>query len=161
MHITLKDHWQFHQWRVSEITAWISALNPEILTEKNEGTFGSLDLLVRHLYFAEWVWYRRLKGDSGPFQVDELIPMLEICVKWREISALWAEEVDTAHERTMTYRNLSGDFFSSHISEVMMHLVDHASYHTGQLMTTARMRGITPIHTGYIHYRRIFNEQQT
>ncbi len=159
MHITLKDHWQFHMWRVSEITAWVPTLDLAKLAEKNEGTFGSIDLLVRHLYFAEWVWYRRLKGDSGPFHVDESLEIQEMCMKWREISALWEKEIETAHEQTMTYRNLSGDFFSSHISEVMMHLVDHASYHTGQVMTAARMKGITPIHTGYIHYRRILNGQ--
>ena len=155
MHITLKEHWQFHAWRVSEIVAFIATLDENVLTEKNEGTFGSVDGLVRHLFFAEWVWHRRLQGDSGPFRVDENISLLELGVHWIKMTELWAKEVDAAHERKMIYRNLNGEPYSNTVSEVMMHLVDHATYHTGQMMTTLRMKGVKPLHTGYIHYRRI------
>lgn len=155
MQITLQAHWQFHLWRVSLLAAWIPGLDFQTMEAINKEASQAAERQVRHLYFAEKVWYHRLHGEGTAFSMDETIPLPELCSFWKVVTSKWAEEAETAHTKKMAYKNLSGEPFTNLVSEVMMHLVDHATYHTGQLMSQVRQAGVTPIHTGYIHYRRL------
>ncbi len=58
----------------------------------------------------------------------------------------------------IAYKNIAGDPFTSSIEDILMHLVNHATHHRGQVMQLVRQGGGSPESTDYIGYTRIAHQ---
>ena len=58
---------------------------------------------------------------------------------------------DEALEDGVAYRNSKGEFWTSTVTDILMHVVLHAAYHRGQIAAAIREAGGTPAYTDYIH----------
>jgi len=79
-------------------------------------------------------------------------------VKWGEIEALLLDYVNgltpAEIDRVLEYRNLKGTVFHDPIGNILQHLVNHGSYHRGQITTLLRQLGATPVSTDMIGFYR-------
>jgi uncharacterized damage-inducible protein DinB len=71
----------------------------------------------------------------------------------------WINWVDDAREEMLSenlaYKNLKGDPFVQPVSEILLHLPNHGTYHRGQLVTMLRQLGVEKIpQTDYILFSR-------
>ena len=67
----------------------------------------------------------------------------------------WAEKLEPAGwDRIVPYRNIKGESFKSPVWQIVLHVVNHASYHRGQITTMLRQLGHTPVGTDLITYYR-------
>jgi len=62
------------------------------------------------------------------------------------------DEIDLA--AIINYSNSQGQPFSNSVRAILFHIVNHSTYHRGQIATEFRNSGIEPIHTDYILYKR-------
>jgi len=109
--------------------------------------------------WAEWLWLERWKGSShsGP-SVEKFADLAAVHARWNEIEAdlrgfvrgLSAADLD----RVVHYRNTKGQEFSNPMAHMLQHLVNHGSYHRGQVTTMLRQLGATPVATDLIAYYR-------
>ena len=102
--------------------------------------FRSLHGTLNHLLVAEQVWFARLAKTTIPsLTLDQTIESDRTTLQ-RAISdhsANWANSVRQADNEDLhdavTYTNLSGNTFSDPPTQLIAHVVNHASHHRGQM----------------------------
>jgi uncharacterized damage-inducible protein DinB len=137
----------FHYWARDRMLAALDALSPEQYERPLGNSFASVRDTVNHLYQAEWVWYSRWIGESPTaFPPSELTPDIQtLRDRWTELEGklraylgkCGQDELDRVHH----YRLLSGKEGASPLWQMAAHLVNHATYHRGQVTTMVRQLG--------------------
>ena len=61
--------------------------------------------------------------------------------------------------RVLKYKNYVDNYFENNVEQIMIHLVNHGSYHRGQVAMLLRQNGFEPINTDYITYDRMISGQ--
>ena len=115
---------------------------------------------LKHIFQGEDVWLRRIPGEPGA-QLSEIeVPGPEALRElWSPVHRDWlgwagslTSEADWA--RIVPHRNSRGDLFEMPAWQVMMHVVNHGSYHRGQVAMRLREAGMAPPPTDLIQYYR-------
>ncbi len=57
-------------------------------------------------------------------------------------------------DEVLEYRDTKGNQYSNSYKEILFHIVNHGTYHRGQLALEMRNRGLDPIISDYIYYKR-------
>ena len=52
----------------------------------------------------------------------------------------------------MEYRSTRGELFSLPLAELMLHVIDHETYHRGQINTMIKRAGGQPANISYLSY---------
>src|SRR5262245_46772859 len=151
MHLQdLRTLLDYHYWARDRLLDAIEPLTPEQFTRDLGSSFKSVRDTVAHLYAAEWAWYMRWQGQAP----TALLP----AAQFPDVAALRAAW--TAHEtnmrgyvdalgedgaaRIIDYTLLSGAAGSTPLWQMLQHVVNHASYHRGQITTLLRQIGARP-----------------
>ncbi len=141
--------------------AALTALTPEQFTKEMGSSFTSIQDTLGHVYSAEWAWHQRWNGASPTAQLPrETFPNVEAVRKlWRKTEADvrgFLEALgETGTERTFEYKTLAGDPGSSVFWHMLQHVVNHGSYHRGQITTMLRQLGLAaPESTDLIRFYR-------
>jgi uncharacterized damage-inducible protein DinB len=157
-HQELRDLVDFHYWARDRMLAAVEPLAPEQFTKDLGNSFGSIRDTLAHLYFAEWIWLSRWQGLS-PANVRELLaarpPASERFPDLATVRRIWAEHetklrafLDTLDDHTVSrvvaYTSMDGTPGSSIQWQMIQHVVNHASYHRGQVTTMLRQLGAKP-----------------
>lgn len=114
--------------------------------------------LFAHLLQAQAIWLHRLKGHSPTQDVWESYD-LPTCQRLLEQSiADWAVYMDEINEHQLQhvvdYHTTKGDPYSNQIKDILTHILNHSTYHRGQMV--AHLKGKVPTlpNTDYIFYLR-------
>jgi uncharacterized damage-inducible protein DinB len=123
-------------------------------------SFGSLRDTMTHIYGAEWIWLERFQGRSPASLPDvaEFQDVASLREKWMELEArllgfvgrLTQEDLN----RVMEYKTLKFGVYSNPLWQSMQHLVNHGTYHRGQVTTLLRQLGAQPVLTDLMHFYR-------
>lgn len=118
--------------------------------------------LMGHILAAQFLWLHRIKGLPAPdvklwgiYSLEQLLDMAD------KAGSQWLEFVEGAEsfDREMTYRNYTGDPYTNNVETIMIHLVNHSSYHRAQIAMLLRQNGFEPINTDFITYDRVITGQ--
>ena len=115
-----------------------------------------------HIVAAQFLWLHRIKG-LPPAQVklwgDYTLPQLIIMAD--EVGKLWIEFVENTENfnRDLDYINYVGEPYITNVEMIMIHLVNHSSYHRAQIALLLRQKGFEPINTDFITYDRVLRGQ--
>lgn len=118
--------------------------------------------VLGHVVAAQYLWLHRIKGMPpadvklwGEYKLDQLESMAE------EIGKLWLDFIrdNDDFNREMTYHNYVGDLYTNNVEMIMIHLVNHSSYHRAQIAMLLRQKGFEPINTDFITYDRVLRGQ--
>lgn len=139
----------FHYWARDRMLHAVSALSPEQYTRELGGSFGSIRDTLNHVYGAEVLWLRRWRGDAAMgFPADLPSTPEELAIVWAAQEAEMRAFIDALGEpdltRLIAYRNLAGVAGESALWEMLAHVVNHATYHRGQVTTLMRQLGAAP-----------------
>jgi uncharacterized damage-inducible protein DinB len=108
---------------------------------------------LAHILAAEWIWLMRWKGVSPPSLMDPaLFPTLgALRQKWAEVEQAQREFVsgtpDSRLREVISYVNTRGETWRYPLGLMMQHVVNHSSYHRGQVTTMLRQLGKAPAST--------------
>jgi uncharacterized damage-inducible protein DinB len=137
----------YHYWARDRMLAAVEPLSTEQFTRDLGSSFASVRDTVSHLHGAEWVWLSRLQGSSPTALLPhERFPTLAVAREsWAESEAglrtLVAGLDSTGLERRLDYRLLNGTPASTRVWHIIQHVINHASYHRGQVTTMLRQLG--------------------
>jgi uncharacterized damage-inducible protein DinB len=118
--------------------------------------------ILGHLVSANFIWLNRIKGLPksefklwGDYSLSQLKQMVE------DADAQWMDFIKNNDDfnRLLKYNNYVGDYFESNVEQIMIHLVNHGSYHRGQVAMLLRQKGFEPVNTDYITYDRVLSGQ--
>ena len=141
--------------------AALTTLTPEQFTRGMGSSFTSIQDTLGHVYSAEWAWHQRWQGVSPASQLPrETFPdVVTVRKLWEKTEADvrgFLEALgETGVERTFEYKTLAGDAGSSVFWHMLQHVVNHGSYHRGQITTMLRQLGLAaPESTDLIRFYR-------
>lgn len=135
-------------------------LTNEQFTKPLGSSFGSVRDTLAHICGAEWIWLERFQGRS-PASLPDVLE----CADVSSLRAKWAEQegrllafvgklAQDDLNRVMEYKTLKFGMYRNPLWQSMQHLVNHGTYHRGQITTLLRQLGAQPILTDLMHYYR-------
>jgi uncharacterized damage-inducible protein DinB len=140
----------YHYWARDRVLDAIDPLAPELHTRAVESSFRSVRDTTVHIYSAEWIWYSRWQGSSPAAQLDPTMFPDQQSVRraWRqleqEVRGFFARLDERGLERIIEFKMLNGQPSAAALGPMLQHVVNHASYHRGQLTTLLRQLGAAP-----------------
>jgi uncharacterized damage-inducible protein DinB len=118
--------------------------------------------VMGHVVAAQFLWLHRIKALPPPdvklwgsYTLPQLIALSE------QAGKQWLDFVQSNDNfnRELTYTNYVGDPYVNNVETIMIHLVNHSSYHRGQIAMLLRQKGFEPINTDLITYDRVIRGQ--
>jgi uncharacterized damage-inducible protein DinB len=137
---------------------WANELICTFLEEKNLQD-RRIIRLMSHIVLAQENWYKRTIGQQRDNPVWDLLSLADISSRLRMSDKLWVEYIEqtkeTDFQKILSYNNMAGAPNLSSLEDISAHLVNHGSYHRGQVVYLIRELDITPPSTDYIRYARL------
>ena len=140
----------YHYWARDRLLEAVSLLTPEQFTRDLGSSFRSVRDTLAHLYSAEWAWYQRWRGTSPTalLPADQFPDVASLKNAWSEheakMRAFLDSQDDEGIKRVHEFKMLNGMAASSPLWQMVTHVVNHGSYHRGQITTMLRQLGAQP-----------------
>lgn len=136
----------------------IESLAEEQYTRALGSSYPNIRETLAHIVGSEWIWEQRLHGESPsviPAWMNEAT-VASLRAKLEEVGRARDEFLASADiEQSISYRDLAGNPFTMKIADALQHVVNHSTYHRGQLTTMIRQVGATPPRTDLIVFMRL------
>jgi len=148
---TIRNLFDYNYWARDRQFEACDALTEEQFLRPLGNSFSSVRDTFAHMIYAEWVWFERWLGRS-PNQTDarglapDMFPNLTLVrERWhsveRNVQMYLAGLQEAALKQPLTYLNLRGERWTYPLGETLFHVVNHQSYHRGQITTLLRQLG--------------------
>jgi uncharacterized damage-inducible protein DinB len=108
--------------------------------------------------WAEWIWLQRWKGTSPRvvYSPDDFPTVDSLQERFQTVTA---ERSNFLHDLTterlvqiVEYVNLKGEVWRYPLWQLLYHVVNHSTYHRGQVTTMLRQLGAAPAATDFLLY---------
>jgi len=152
--------YEYNAWADRRALEAASALTREQFTKPLGSSFSSVSGTLSHIYGAEWVWLERFQGRSPAAFPDssEFADAAKLKASWASfetrllsfVRGLKQDDLD----REMEYKTFKFGVYRNPLWQSMQHVVNHGTYHRGQVTTMLRQLGAQPILTDLMHFYR-------
>ena len=151
MAYTILQHLEYNAWANNRIAEAVSDVDNSLLFEERKSSFPSIAKTLLHVWDAEQIWINRMKGISlSQFPSvlfhggkEELINGFR--ESSRELLSLIKEKGTAFVASSYHYTNLKGQPFTDTVEDTLFHIVNHGTYHRGQIITMLREAGVTKL----------------
>jgi len=152
--------YDYNSWANHRTLDACTALSPEQFSRDMGSSFRSVRDTLVHLMLVEWLWLERWHGRSpNSFAPAADFPTLDsVRARWAEIdrdlmdfiASLTAEDV----QRVVHHTTTAGVPQAAPLWQMLQHLLNHGTYHRGQVTTLLRQLGAKAIGTDLITFYR-------
>ena len=155
--VTLFD---YNAWANHRQLGAAEKLTKEQFTKPLGSSFSSVRDTLAHICGAEWIWFERFQGRS-PASLPDNSQFEDV----EGLRAAWAPQEKRLLEyiagltqedlqRVMEYKTLKFGMYRNPLWQSMQPVVNHGTYHRGQVTTMLRQLGAQPILTDLMHFYR-------
>jgi uncharacterized damage-inducible protein DinB len=138
---------EYHFWARERALAAVAALTTEQFVRELGNSFPSVRDTVAHLYGADEVWLQRWTG-GAPRSLPPASRFADLAALRTAWAALDPQLQAFVHgldadglARSLTYTAFNGQVATLSYEQMLQHVVNHASYHRGQVTTLVRQLG--------------------
>ena len=154
----LLDLFAYNRWATARTLDAAGRLTDEQLNRSPGGSFPSVRDTLAHVVAAEWIWLSRWGGDplgkapdlSGCTDVRSLRERWQILAEAQ--SAYLAGLTEAGLGRTVSVITRTGITAELPLHETLRHVVNHSTYHRGQVAALLRQLGAEPAATDLFLY---------
>ncbi len=150
----------YHYWARDRTLEVVERLSPEQFTRDLGSSFPSVRDTLAHTLLAERLWCMRWQGESSATMPStESLPDIDsIRRDWiqqeTEVRRVVGSFGENGLQRVVHYRRISGNEESLPFWRMVQHVVNHATYHRGQVMTMLRQLGAAATSTDLTAFYR-------
>lgn len=155
---------RYNSWANRRMLAAVSKLSDENVMKDMRSSFPSVRDTFQHILAGEWLWFSRLKGIS-PTQFPaswDASTSQELRNHWEELDAEFQSFVASLNDERLNaeveYLSMDGKPFHNLAHELLRHLVNHSTYHRGQITTLIRQLGGEPAGSDLLYFYREKNQ---
>ncbi len=140
----------YHYWARDRLLDAVEPLTDDQWRCDLHSSFRTIHETVVHIYGAEWAWHQRWQGHSPTalYDAENLAKPTSVRPAWveleRNVRGVLASLDEGGVTRVYDYKMLNGTAGSSPFWQMLQHVVNHASYHRGQVTTMLRQLGLPP-----------------
>lgn len=162
----LQELVEYSSWATRRTLEAAGTIPSARFTEPLGGGFASLRDVLVHGYGVDGLWLARSGWGARTYPDHGAFPDLAtLASAWQPL--LESQEAcargwsDAQVGAVCAYVMRDGTARRSTVREIVLHCVNHASYHRGQAMTRVRRLGGTPLDTGFATFRRALPARPT
>jgi uncharacterized damage-inducible protein DinB len=152
--------YEYNSWANHRTLDACAALSDEQFTRDLGSSFRSVRDTLAHICEVEWLWLERWRGRShNSLRPGSDFPTLDsLRRRWDEVEAsltgfvkaLTAEDI----ARVIEHKTTKGVPQAAPHWQMLQHLVNHGTYHRGQVTSMLRQLGATPNSSDLIYFYR-------
>jgi uncharacterized damage-inducible protein DinB len=167
----------YNRWANLRMFSVVEKLSEEQFNASRQSSFPSIRESVFHILAAEWIWLKRWKGTSPvasqpvkgvsfdtwkALRAAGVPPPLELSTipELRSFRDSLEEErqqflcglTDHVLQAPLNYNDMSGKPYSQPLAHLMQHVVNHGTYHRGQVTTLLRQAGAETIALDMLYF---------
>lgn len=150
----LQEMFEYNYWARDLQLAACAKLTSEQFLRPLGSSFSSVRDTLVHLVGTEWVYLERCRGrsptieDVKAFAPKRFSGVRAISEEWQSVERNLREYIahlsEAKLEQPLTYVNLSGERWTYPQWRILFHLINHQTYHRGQVTTMLRQLGMQP-----------------
>lgn len=110
---------------------------------------------LAHIAGAGFLWLARLREEPPTLAVWPELDLDGCAARLEQLADEWMHYLDGLQaEDTVDgvgYRNTKGEFWTSKVGDILIHVALHGCYHRGQIAAAVRESGHEPAYTDFIH----------
>ncbi|MFC1285858.1 DinB family protein [Bacillus paralicheniformis] len=161
-HRALK-HLDYHNWANQRMLSHLKSLPEELFTREIQSVFPSVYEVFAHMCMADALWLKVISGAAYE-EAKETGMRLKEELKGKKIDDFVSIFQDTARQYETFFENLEdpdGEITIAHpafgeiktpVSELLHHVVNHGTYHRGNISAMLRQMGEAGVPTDYVYY---------
>ena len=152
----MRELFDYNYWARDRQMEACAALTEEQLRHPMGGSFPSVRDTLAHLVAVEWLWLERWQGRSPKAlpPPEEFPTLAAISVRWATVERNMREYLAGLAEEAlllpMTCTGTRGNVWTYPLWRMHMHLLNHQSYHRGQVTTLLRQLGAVPARIDFL-----------
>ncbi len=138
---------QYNLWANIKMGQFINEAGERTADETLISSFPSIRKTLYHLWDAQEIWLKRLKGESTkswPSQnfTGSLKEAIDLMLESAAEFVRFTENIlELEHIAPIKYHAIDGTSYQNTVEEIIMHVMNHGTYHRGQLITMLRNAG--------------------
>lgn len=154
------DLYRYDGWANARVLEAAGRLPPDGFTRGMGSSFPSVRDTLVHILASQWVWLSRWEGTSprGMPEGWAEAGFDELEEHWRAFesrqAAFLASLTEDRLDEVLEYRTTAGVRYRSPLWQMLRHVVNHSTYHRGQVVTMLRQLGAEAPATDLIRYYR-------
>jgi len=156
----IRTLYEFNEWANRKFIEAVQSISEEKYSMKIKSSFASIRETIAHIVSSEWIWLQRWLGNnpSAPPDWSDKPSIKPLVEKLNEVEAERNKFLfnlkDEDLNKLLIYNLLSGKTQQNILQEVLQHVVNHSTYHRGQLATLFRQIDEKPPSTDLITFYR-------
>jgi uncharacterized damage-inducible protein DinB len=152
----LKTQLDYTYWASDRLLDAARPLNEDELTRDLDSSFGGVMGTLVHIFQADRIWLSRVSGAPryALGEPDETWTIDSLQSAWVDVHLGWIDWVGGVSDvsQVLDYVNLAGKANQLTLWQVVFHVVNHGTYHRGQITTMLRQLSYTPVSTDLHSY---------
>ncbi|MFN2609808.1 MAG: DinB family protein [Actinomycetota bacterium] len=147
----------YNRWANETLLEVASRLAGEVRSAAAERSGVSIDSTLAHILLAQHVWHRRFTGadtahgGSEPKVASPQELSTGFSASHHDLDAFAQAFTDTDWERRLDYHSSDGTPHRRQLGELVAHLVNHGSYHRGEVAYLLTEAGHSPGDLDYLY----------
>ncbi len=135
---------KYNLWANERLTSWLMTLHPNLLYEKTGSSFGTIAHTLQHIVSAQIYWHAIIaNGQINAFnQSVKENAIAQIIADLVISSQQLIDDLSILNDQQLIEAIQASDSTQSRY-EYILHVVNHSSYHRGQVITMCRALSIT------------------
>lgn len=150
----------YNTWATNKLLEAASQIPEQQYLQDMKSSHGGIHDTFVHIVAAQKMWLSRWVGrpDASLVKAREYPAFTELKKLWEQVDKETLTFLNTLSDEKLqssfSMTSMRGETFTHTFQQMMQHLVNHSSYHRGQIVTMIRQLGIKPPATDMIGFFR-------
>ena len=142
---------EYHVWANSRICTWLEKISDEQWKQPVVSSFNSIYETTLHIAGAEKLWVERLRRYTNFEVLTQTFngSKADLIKTWKGISLDFKRFIDDMPDdllqEKLFFKNIKGIEHNLPYYQMLAHVINHSTYHRGQVVTMLRQVGFTEL----------------
>jgi len=156
----IKRLFAYNAWANNRVFEALAKIPESEYLRDLKSSHASLGGTMIHLVGAEKIWLSRLIGkpEASLLGLQDAPTLESLKSTWEDVAARIARFLakldDRGLQKQLAYTTTEGKKFSNSNEQILQHVVNHSSYHRGQIAALMRQVSAEPVNTDLIAFFR-------
>lgn len=156
------EMFQYHTWANQTIMGRIKELPASVLSQEVNSSFPTIAHALSHIYAVDTMWYKVLTGtgmreafqECMSLNVSILHSVDEYANNFAQLSEQYREwfQSEADLEQTVLLDNPFAGIRQTRLSEIVLQVANHGTYHRGNISTMLRQLGHASVMNDYAFF---------
>jgi len=154
----IRELYAYNRWANERTLSAAARLDNQAFLRNLGSSFSSVRDTLAHILGAEWIWLERWQGRSPAalLSAADFSSTQSLEARWQAVESersRFMEALTPARlQEEIAYTNLRGQRYAYPLWQQMLHVVNHSTYHRGQITTLLRQLGAEAVATDLLVY---------